>query len=191
MEISSFKNIHKGERIFIIGTGPSINKTNLNLLKHENIFGVNTLYDSDFDIAFDYYAVSDQAVWNAYYNDILSLDTILFLSGIAAFCYRNHPKLYQGNHPRKPIVIPEVGRDGFSTDITKGLINNETVVSDICLQVAYYMGFDKVYLLGIDCDYSGAHRFNRAKSENKTTPAIEGDFTRIFKAFGLYVRTNR
>jgi len=185
MQVTQFKDTHRGERCFVIGTGPSINKTNLNLLKGEWIFGVNTLYDSNFDLTYDYYAVSDLAVWQAYYDDLLKLDTVLFLSGFAAVAYmQRKPNLYN----KEPVIIPEVGRDGFSLDISKGLFNNETVVTDICTQVAYYMGFEKVYVLGIDCDYSGWHRFNRPKSENITTPAIEGDFTRIFNGFRVAKR---
>ena len=40
----SFKNIHAGERCFLVGNGPSINKTDLSLLKNENTFGFSRVY---------------------------------------------------------------------------------------------------------------------------------------------------
>ena len=71
----------------------------------------------------------------------------------------------------------------FSSDISKGAYGGDTVIIDICIQLAFYMGFKSVYLIGCDCDYSGSHRFDLKKSENKTTPAIEGDFSRIFNSY--------
>lgn len=69
-KIKEIKNIHKGKRYFIIGTGPSLNKTDLNLIKNEIIFGVNTLYRglSRFDISYDYYAISDEVVWRKHFK---------------------------------------------------------------------------------------------------------------------------
>ena len=59
--VKRFKDVHKGERCFIIGTGPSLNVTNFDFIKDEIIFGVNTLYTGllKFGITCDYYAVSD------------------------------------------------------------------------------------------------------------------------------------
>ena len=59
--VKRFKDIHKGERCFIIGTGPSLNLINFNLIKDEIIFGVNTPHTGlpKFGITCDYYAVSD------------------------------------------------------------------------------------------------------------------------------------
>ena len=43
-------------------------------------------------------------------------------------------------------------RKGISLDITKVVYINFTVIIDLCLQLALYMGFSEVYLLGCDCD---------------------------------------
>ena len=42
--INKLKNSFKGKRAFIIGNGPSLNKVDLNLLKNEYTFGVNSIY---------------------------------------------------------------------------------------------------------------------------------------------------
>ena len=70
----------------------------------------------------------------------------------------------------------------FSSDISKGAYGGDTVIIDI-YSIGFYMGFKSVYPIGCDCDYSGSHRFDLKKSENKTTPAIEGDFSRIFNSY--------
>ena len=43
-KIKEFQNIHQGKRCFIIGTGPSLNQTDFDLIKNEILIGVNTLY---------------------------------------------------------------------------------------------------------------------------------------------------
>src|SRR5271157_2832817 len=40
----SLYNLHLGERAFIIGNGPSLNKCDLSLLKNETTFAVNNIY---------------------------------------------------------------------------------------------------------------------------------------------------
>ena len=79
--IKQFHNIHKGERCFVIGTGPSLKKTKLDLLKNEIIIGVNTLYRirNKHKLNFKYYAIADPVVWSKNYKNILSLNTILFV----------------------------------------------------------------------------------------------------------------
>ena len=42
--IAALKDIHKGERCFIIGNGPSLNKLDLSKIKDEYTFGVNAIY---------------------------------------------------------------------------------------------------------------------------------------------------
>src|SRR5210317_1185187 len=43
-KLAYFKDIHKGERCFIIGNGPSLNKTDVSKLKNEYTFGMNRIY---------------------------------------------------------------------------------------------------------------------------------------------------
>jgi len=190
-KLKKFKDIHKGERCFLIGTGPSLNKTDFSLIKDEILFGVNTLYKglSKFSINCEYWAVTDPAVWQEHFENILGLDTTLFLSCDAGESYLSNKNYSQKFQKNEPIIIRHLGfmwiDSRFSKDLSCGAYNGDTVIIDICLQAAYYMGFKEVYLLGCDCDYSGLHRFDGLKSENITTPAIEGDFSRIFKSYEI------
>jgi len=94
--IKKIKDCHKNKRCFIIGTGPSLNKTDLSLIKNEIIFGVNTLYRglSHFNISCDYYAVSDICVWRKHYEEILRLKSKLFISGKVAENYLDEEKFF-------------------------------------------------------------------------------------------------
>ena len=190
-KLKKFKDIHKGERCFLIGTGPSLNKTDFSLIKDEILFGVNTLYKglSKFNINCKYWAVTDIAVWEKHFAKILGIDTTLFLSGAAGRNYLFNKDYFQKFQTNKPIIIRHLSLmwicNRFSKDLSFGAYNGDTVMIDICLQAAYYMGFNKVYLLGCDCDYSGLHRFDGLRSENITTPAIEGDLSRIFASYEI------
>ena len=42
--LRTYKNLHQGDRCFILGNGPSLQKTNLSLLKNEYTFGLNRIY---------------------------------------------------------------------------------------------------------------------------------------------------
>ena len=192
--LKRFKDIHKGERCFIVGTGPSLNKTNFSLIKDEIIFGVNTLYTGleKFKLQCKYYAVSDYMVWNNHFQHILSLDTILFLSSGAADLYLKGGGHIGDRQKAEVYIIDELERiwtaGDISKDITRGVYLGETIIIDICLQVAYYMGFDKVYLLGCDCDYSGLHRFDGSISDNMGGRGVLGDWSDIFHAYEICKR---
>jgi len=192
--LKKFKDIHRGERCFIIGTGPSLNKTNLSLIQDEIIFGVNTLYRGleRFKLKCKYYAVSDLIVWNNHYQNILRLDTILFLSSGASFLYLRGGRHIGDRQKAEVYIIKDLGRiwtaGDISKDITSGAYLGETIIIDICLQAAYYMGFDKVYLLGCDCDYSGLHRFDGSIADNIVGRGVLGDWSDIFRGYEICKR---
>ena len=188
--IKKFKDIHKGQRCFIIGTGPSLNKTNLSLIKDEIIFGVNTLYRGlqKFGISCKYYAVSDVDVWKSHFKNILDLDAVLFLSSDAAESYLSKKRFSKKYQKNEPFVIRDLGEMWSSgwrvKDLSCGAYWGFTVIIDICLQAAYYMGFKEVYLLGCDCDYSGLHRFDGLKTETFGGGAI-GDWSKVFSSYEI------
>jgi hypothetical protein len=170
-DLKSYINKHKGERCFVIGTGPSLNKTKMHLLTNEILFGVNTLYRGykKFGIECQYYGVSDDKVWKTHHKEILKLNTTLFIAGKAEISYM---ALKQSELPHICTIIP-VKENGimwveksFPDDLSNGFYWGNTVVIDVCLQLAFLMGFLKVYLVGCDQDYSGAHRFDGLRTEN-------------------------
>ena len=196
--IEKYKNIHEGKRCFIIGTGPSLNETNLSLLKNEICFGVNTLYRGleKFNINCQYWAISDDTIILKHADNIMkNVDTTLFVCSPG----KHELKKRQDGKCKKVYNIPQIGEmfhcEQFSPDPSLGFFNGNTVIIDVCLQLAYFMGFSKVYLLGCDSDYSRDHRFDGLPSDVKVTPAIEGDFSNIFKSYEIcksyYEKNNR
>ncbi len=183
--IEQLHNKHKGQRCFIVGTGPSLQNTRLDLLKDEIVFGVNTLYRGldDFDFYPMYYAISDKNVFKEHYKQVLPLDTTLFLSSGAGKTFLSNKKEYGKYVKNDPIVLRTKGymtvEKSCSKNIEDYVLNGHTIINDICLQVAYYLGFDEVYLLGCDCSYAGnVHHFDGENYDFQYGGAEKKEFLR-------------
>lgn len=157
-ELGKFKNIYKGKRCFIIGNGPSLSMKDLDMLADngEICFGVNKIY-----LAFD------KTKWRP---DYLCVSDPLMLSACNPFIKKNKYKgvFYtdefhwtsnrreEGVNYLHHILEDYSTANGpqFSDDITRGVYEGFSVVYDICLQVASYMGFSEIYLVGVDHSFS-------------------------------------
>ena len=181
-QINRFHNIHKDERCFILGSGPSLKNTNLNLIKNEIIFGVNTVFKilPKYDLKCKYYNIGDINVWKEHYKQILSQDTTLFMGGILANNdYLNNYGYYSQFQKNEPILIRFRGplrlkKEWGDNDLTKGNYGAHQIIANQSLQLAHYMGFKKVYLLGCDCDYTGRnHHFDGENYSHQPTSTIK------------------
>jgi len=172
-QLKKMQDIHRNKRCFIIGTGPSLNETNLSLVKNEFSFGLNTLYKgmNKFGIKPNYWVVADHVVFREIYEELGEIDITLFLTrGVSReFCkyYKKYSKSI-----KNPILIRGSGRlkknKNFG-NIQNGIAGKTGSVVFDALQIAYHMGFSEVYLIGCDCDYSKGHHF-----DNKTHDCEKG-----------------
>ncbi len=151
-----FKDIHKGEKCYILGTGPSLKTVNLDFLKDEISIGVNYLYRSDKidQINPKYYCLIDE---HFHQKDIENTKEVLKKLPESTFFVRT--KAYDGfinagitnetiyYHPCK---LFQHG-DFIRVDMTRPMTAPYNVLLG-CIQIAMYMGFKEIYLLG--CDYS-------------------------------------
>lgn len=188
--LETLKNVHEGERIFIIGTGPSLLKTHFSLVENEILFGVNGLYSGyeKFGIDCQYYGISDPNI--PYLQDVLDLDTQLFLGHGACDQYLTQYFSRKIEVENFPLLLSLLGwmwesKSNFSYNLAHGTFNGDTVIIDICLQVAYYMGFTEVYLLGCDCDYTGMHRFDGSVADNLAGSGVSGDWKKVFASYKI------
>ncbi len=148
--IKSYKNKHKGRRCFILGNGPSLNKADLGKLKNEITFGTNGIFLMTKRNGFKptYYVSSDIYATKNYLEDILKYKCKKFIA-------TQHRHLFHQNTNISFIPIDPLSRYGmsFSFDCSKILIPGATVTY-VCMQLAFYMGFSKIYLIGIDHHYN-------------------------------------
>jgi hypothetical protein len=157
--LQGFKNKHAGERCFILGNGPSLRKTDLSLLKDEVTFGLNRIYLLFDEIGFatTYYVCVNNLVIEQCAHEIEELPGPKFISWRA----RDLINLVPDMMFLRPLNGPR-----FCTDITKGIWEGATVTY-VAMQIAYYLGFQEVILIGVD------HSFE-TKGKPHTTVVSQG-----------------
>lgn len=157
-ELKKFHNIHNGKRLFIVATGPSLKITDLDYLyeKHELSMSVNMIYRC-FDRTKwrpNYYVFEDMYGLKEYESDVRGLNlSDVFLSDVGISGWSS--KLLEKNMHIYHLVIDRMnGWPRLSPDISSYISGGGTVLYS-CLQIAFYMGFKEIYLLGADCEYHG------------------------------------
>lgn len=155
--LATLYNAFKGKRCFIIGNGPSLNQHDLMLLKDEYTFGVNSFFYKTRETGFRpyFYVVEDSSVMKENIEEIRNFETP----------YKFFPTNYKSLHPKQPNTFffrmnrgfyekssPNYVVPRFSTDASKVLYCGQSVTY-INLQLAYFMGFTEVYLIGMDFSY--------------------------------------
>jgi len=144
--IAACHNRHREERCFIIGNGPSLRKTDLSLLRNEITFGMNRIYLMFPDLGFEttYYVAVNKLVIEQCADEIAALKMPRFLS-----C-RGSPDL---SFPRDVMFLNTTGvHPRFAYDLT-GTVWETGTVTNVALQIAFYMGFRTAVLIGVDHSY--------------------------------------
>lgn len=151
--LPEFKDIHKGDRCVIIGNGPSLRKMDLSFLDSEITFGLNRIYllNQISQASLDYYVCVNLLVLEQFSKDIQNIQCPKFLS------FRGY-KYFSSQ--KDLLFLDSLRRWGFSTDITEGIFEGYTVTY-VAMQIAYYMGFTEVVLIGVD------HSFESKGEPNK------------------------
>jgi uncharacterized Rossmann fold enzyme len=147
-----FKGKHKGERCFIIGNGPSLSASDLDRLKNEVTFAANRIYLMYNKTAWrpSYYALVDRlALIDSYHEIAKVINCPSFYAANAIFNVDNfnltdfyffYPDF---NFYWKPNKKASFSEEPF-------VMQTGGTVTYICLQLAAYMGFSEIYLLGVD-----------------------------------------
>ncbi len=142
--LAELKGIHRGERAFIIGNGPSLKLTNLTKLKTEYSFGLNRIYLMFPDLGFGttYFVAVNDLVVEQCTTDIIALPMPKFLS------WRSHRFFPSGPIPAT-FLYTTYDNPGFARDVRYRVWESATVTY-VALQLAFHMGFAQVILVGVD-----------------------------------------
>lgn len=156
--LKKFKNIHEGKRCFIVATGPSLEYKDLNLIKNEYSFSVNSIVKilDKTDWRPNYFGIQDGYVYEKIEKEIVesNLSPIFvghrlqdkFKSAKNYYSYF-HFSCFHGKHGE---MVPLTS--DFSNEISEIVYDGYSVTYSM-LQIAVYMGFKEIYLLGTDCSY--------------------------------------
>jgi len=162
---------YRGRRCFIMGTGPSINRMDLGLLAEDYVWGLNKCYllfprikwRPSFCVAVDTRVVPDIArelrrlIHNmpetTFFFPVQFREQLILRSGANVYWYRE-VRLDETNLP-----------DGmFTRDASKWVASVRTVTI-AALQLAVYLGFNPIYLIGCDTSYH-LHGSVRTEGDN-------------------------
>jgi len=170
-KLENLYNEYSGERIFIIGNGPSLSKTQLSRLGSEYTFAlnkINAMYD----------AVSWRPSFYLFMKSTMDDEEEKFVeenidNGSVCFLNENYRSIF-GNKKhiyyikRKklaadPLTVADISvshvdnvdldelSDVWGSNITKGVYKQHSMYP--ILQIVSYLGFDEVYLLGCDLGF--------------------------------------
>jgi hypothetical protein len=142
------QNKHDGETAVVIGNGPSLNDVDLERLGKKFVtFGSNRIYSFPFSPT--YYAIADSKMGLACIPDIVKLSKKVF----------NPEEMFLPRQYNLPFGNPinYVVKNDFSFDPEHELVIGGTVTY-VLLQLAYYMGFRKIVLVGVDHNYPVASK---------------------------------
>ncbi len=169
--LHKYKDIHLGERCFIIGNGPSLKNTDLSLLQDEFTFGMNRIYLLFPELGFSttYYLSVNDLVIEQCVEDILSLQVPRFLSWRSREIIKNALG-DQNNFPENPplsFLHTTYTGPKFAHDASYRLWEGATVTY-VAMQLAFHMGFKQAVLIGVD------HSFT-TKGKPNTTVVSQGE----------------
>ena len=147
-ELTGYRDQHRGKRCFIIGNGPSLRQTDLSLLKDEITFGLNRIYLLFPELGFSttYLVSVNDLVVEQCAGEIGKLDMPKFITWRA--------RRWLTKDPQTIFVDTDyTGPEDFSTDAA-GRVFEGFTVTFVALQLAYYMGFEEVILVGVDHNFT-------------------------------------
>ena len=153
-EVKFVKNFYKNrdERCFILGNGPSLNKVDLSLLTKHIVVGVNLILYSGF--VPDFLCVSDRDMIIDNYKNIINnkMNKGYYLISKTKDSKFNHllqshknVRLIDGFKENKQQRFPYI-----DPELKKFAITKNGVINDLAIGLAIYLGFEEIFLLGVD-----------------------------------------
>lgn len=155
------KDKHKGERCFIIGNGPSLTVEDLELLKDEVTFAANRIFTLFPKTSWrpTYFFCIDYLMYGLDHEEINEIDTKLRFVPIerSLAAGRIYDEITYYNRVVNCVSIENgevvrIKKYDFSEEIEDRVFGGQSVIFD-ALQFAVYMGFQEIYLLGMDHSY--------------------------------------
>lgn len=186
--IKSYKNKYNNQRCFIIGNGPSLLIDDLEKLENEITFASHMIFK-----------VFDKTLWRPMFyciEDIEllenNIETIQSIRGeykhgfFTGNNWKNLPENFLEYEQNDFWYIDKLIWDDepdFSLNADKYIAEGFTVTYAI-IQLAVYMGFSEIYLLGVDHSYCNGNNYSDAigNSEIYNTPKLDRSTLSYMKA---------
>ncbi len=146
-----YRNLHKGERCFLIGNGPSLRAEDLDKLRNEKTIACNLVYQ-----------LFDQTNWRPTYHCIT--DSVYaknmyleFADRIEGTFFTNaYARKFMKRTPRDTVYVYNLRREPYRVhgNMLAYYHPARATVMSFMIELAVYMGFTEIFLLGVDCTNS-------------------------------------
>lgn len=153
--LTRWKNRYKGQRCFVLGNGPSLRSMNLAPLKDEITIGCNAVYKNfdEWGWHVNYLLFEDIEQTELRRHDIPHIKGPIKLAGLHnAYAFEADENTYFMNVRNLDAEFMEDLFPQFSDDFGH-IVHLASTVTYIGLQLAFHLGCDPVYLIGVDHNY--------------------------------------
>ena len=154
--LRKYYNIHSGEDCFIVGNGPSLNKMNLEKLNDYHVFGMNKIHliFEKQDLKLSYHVTVNELVIEQIEKELN--ENVYGCPSFISY-YASKEKKY-----KNPLIHKIFSRGpiwSFYSSLM-GPISEGYTVTYVAMQIAYFMGFRNVYLVGVDHNFQQKGKAN-------------------------------
>ena len=173
------KNLYLGERCFIIATGPSLTTDDIQKLRYEYTFSMNSMclkYD-ELNWTPTFYGVQDARVFRTVKEHIDNKNV--------KYCFVDIAYKEENNKQDNWVYFPRNSyynaydthfkhkyHAKFSDNAVAEVYEGFTITCSL-IQIAVYMGFKEIYLIGCDCNYTSNHAENHFVSHGIIDPTYK------------------
>lgn len=146
--LAPLKNKYIAHRCVVLGNGPSLNEMDLSPLRNEYTFGLNRIYLLFKDLGFEttFLVSINRFVIQQFSSELNQGNSLKILN----WRYRDG-SIETGKNtvflPPSPDIRKMEGR------VMRGYYPNIGSVTNVALELAFYMGFSEVILIGVDHNY--------------------------------------
>lgn len=162
------KNNYKGETVYLIGNGPSLNQTPLYLLKDKKVMVFNR-----FNLMLErlnwnptFYSVTDDLVLEDMIKEATEMANRSTMAFFPDISFRGNLLFKRFKNLGDNVFwLNQIGRLGFSKELPKAYSGGTVIYEGF--QVLSYLGFTRIVFLGVDMDYK-IHQTAKNISPNKT-----------------------
>ena len=161
LRLKALRGKYAGKRCFITCTGPSLTIDDLEKLENEYVFGMNSIcmIHNKTNWKPDFYGIQDIAVYDKLKDTILNTDNGVVFAPYDYRELRNTPEdwIYfhiSGAYHLYDRKYKDKFWSNFSEDCYVTVYDGFSITYSL-IQIAIYLGFDEIYLIGADCNYTG------------------------------------
>lgn len=149
-KLLTFKNKYSGKRCFLIGNGPSLKMEDLEKIKEEPSFACNIIYKVFDKVKWrpTYYFISDVVAIHAIQKSGNLKKVLSHQMFVSKDVYKRIPAKTQNIRYLDRINQKEYR---VSSNILAYYVPAQATVMTLMIEMAIYMGFKEIYLLGVDC----------------------------------------